>query len=513
MDHLVRLHQEIIDGFVLKEYTVCIFFDIQKAFDRLNPSTIISQLKQWNIQGNLLKFIEEFLNNQTFKVRVGTSFSDQYCQELGTPQGSVLSPLLFIIAITGLRGIIKPPLQYLLFADDLAIYLRGPNLKQIESKLQKTINALQKWSAITGLHFSTEKTKMMIFHRKHNSPQISINLYGDPIEITNQMKFLGVIFENKLTFKGHINNLKARANLSLNIIKKISGTNWGADRQSMLRVYSSHIRSKLDYGSIIYNSAKDCELNRLRSIQNQALRLSLGAFRTSPVKSLHAEANVLPLHLRRMQLCLQYYAKLSQFHQHPTYYKTFHSPLKNLYGHTLPLGIKCENYLQTLDIELEDLQVNPQTLPPWLASSSPSYQNNNLTKFSKEIKIKIQEIAQLEWTNTVNNKLRTIKPILKTWKTSCRKSRKEEVILSRLRIGHSNLTHLKIITEKILPACDVCNVTLSTHHILINCEKFETIRQETINQLINIEDLLGDDEVCVGLVLTFLKKTGLYKLI
>ncbi len=124
-----------------------------------------------------------------------------------------------------------------------------------------------------------------------------MKIYGEKIQNADASKFLGVHFDTKLDWKTHINHLKNKTNNALNILKKLSNTSWGADRTSLLRVYTSHIRSILDYGSIVYNSAKPSNIKKLNSVQNQGIRLSIGAFRTSPVPSLQAEANILPLDL------------------------------------------------------------------------------------------------------------------------------------------------------------------------------------------------------------------------
>lgn len=107
-----------------------------------------------------------------------------------------------------------------------------------------------------------------------------------------------MILDNKLNFKPHIDALKKKCQKALNILKIISHTNWGADSKTMLLLYRAIIRPKLDYGCIIYSSTRKSYLEKLKPIQNQALRLCLGAFQTSPILSLHTEANELSLHLR-----------------------------------------------------------------------------------------------------------------------------------------------------------------------------------------------------------------------
>ena len=101
-------------------------------------------------------------------------------------------------------------------------------------------------------------------------------------------KILGLIFDHKLCFIPHIKYLKSKCQKALNLLKVISSTSWGADRKTKLLIYSALIRSKLDYGSMVFGSARFFKsyLSMLDPMQNQALRLCLGAFRTSPVESL-----------------------------------------------------------------------------------------------------------------------------------------------------------------------------------------------------------------------------------
>ncbi|GFT26215.1 putative RNA-directed DNA polymerase from transposon X-element [Trichonephila clavipes] len=81
-----------------------------------------------------------------------------------------------------------------------------------------------------------------------------------------------------------------RSAKALNILKVLANTRWGLDRTSLLRLYRALIRSKLDYGSVVYSSACKSLLKILDPVYHQALRLCLRAFRTPPVESLYAEA-------------------------------------------------------------------------------------------------------------------------------------------------------------------------------------------------------------------------------
>ena len=92
--------------------------------------------------------------------------------------------------------------------------------------------------------------------------------------------------------------------------QSLSCTEWGADQTTLLKLYRSLVRSKLDYGCLVYGSASKTALAKLDPVHNQGLRLSLGAFRSSPVESLYVEAREPPLEIRREKLALQYILKL-----------------------------------------------------------------------------------------------------------------------------------------------------------------------------------------------------------
>ena len=165
-------------------------------------------------------------------------------------------------------------------------------MNTIERQLQLNLNKIQKWSSENGFKFSKSKTVCMHFchlRKAHNDPILTLD--GTPIPVVEENKFLGVIFDRKLSFIPHIKQLKAKCQKALNLLRVVAHTDWGADRKVLLNLYRTIIRSKLDYGSIIYGSARKSYLEMLDPIHHQGLRLALGAFRTSPSESLLAEAN------------------------------------------------------------------------------------------------------------------------------------------------------------------------------------------------------------------------------
>ena len=125
----------------------------------------------------------------------------------------------------------------------------------IERQLQQNLNKIENWATSNGFKFSKSKTQCVHFcqlRKQHDDP--FIHLYGSPIPVVEESKFLGILFYRKLSFIPHIKYLKAKCLKALNLLKVLSHTSWGADRTTLLKLYRSLVRSKLDYGCIIYGS-------------------------------------------------------------------------------------------------------------------------------------------------------------------------------------------------------------------------------------------------------------------
>ncbi|KAJ8048996.1 hypothetical protein HOLleu_01530 [Holothuria leucospilota] len=106
---------------------------------------------------------------------------------------------------------------------------------------------------------------------------------------------------------------------------------WGADRPVLLRLYRSLVRSKLDYGCVVYSSARGSYLRKLLPIHNQGLGICLGAFRTSPMQSIYIEANEPPLQIRWEKLSLQFAMKLRSHRHNPTFETAFNHRFSHIY--------------------------------------------------------------------------------------------------------------------------------------------------------------------------------------
>ena len=188
-----------------------------------------------------------------------------------------------------------------------------PPLLLLLRSMQLCINKIQKWVVENGFKFSISKTTCVHFHKQCIYTEPSLHLDGQAIPVEDKVKLLGLVFDKKLDFKSHISYLKKKCQKTLNILRVVGHTDWGADKSTLLKLYRTLFRSKLDYGCAVYGSTKHYILKSLDPIHHQGLRIALGTFRTSLVQSLYAEAGEPSLRHRRLKLCMNYFLKLKSF--------------------------------------------------------------------------------------------------------------------------------------------------------------------------------------------------------
>ena len=135
--------------------------DLEKAYDTTWKYGIMRDLSDFGLKGRLPIFIDNFLSNRNFKVRVGTTLSGLQGQEEGVPQGSILSVTLFSIKINNIVKALNPGVDCSLYVDDFLICYRSKHIHTIE--LQQCLNKIQKWALENGFKFSKTKTQCMHF--------------------------------------------------------------------------------------------------------------------------------------------------------------------------------------------------------------------------------------------------------------------------------------------------------------------------------------------------------------
>ena len=619
-----------------RKHTIAIFFDLTKAYDTAWRHNVIMKLHQFGMRGYLPKFIQNFIIDRNIVVRVGNTLSNPKKINEGILQGSVLSCTCFLIAINDITNNLDPAIKCSLYVDDFAIYTSGEMTRSIERRLQTAINTLQRWCHKTGFTFSPEKTSSLHICHKHHCSKTSANLTlnGSNIKSVESYKHLGVTFDSSLSWKPHIKELRIKCSKVLGLMKHLSHKTWGADRTTLLRLYTSLLKPKIEYGCEAYASAKLNLLKGVDTIQNQAIRIGTGAYRSSPIPSLCAESGIPPLSYARDQKTLNYLMRIKSNVSHPMneilneesiaaagnchlvrtfkhrselllreYNLNLECVIPDTYENPKWTGnvTKCESLLHIKKSEHTDIQlramfeehleshmngnfmftdgsktrdgvgcaavnqnitiykklnpissvytaelhaikeaiyheaskqsesltiitdskssiqgiINCKTKNPIIKSirnKTISFENGiNLcwvpshigvllneradkaaNKATSKLSTDITEIPRSDmknhikmrmfhkwrekWENTTNNKYRLISPHIKPLPCSTSRNRLWERTLTRLRIGHSQLTHSYLMSGDQQTQCESCDVPLTIHHIITECVEYNRER-------------------------------------
>ena len=182
---------------------------------------------QKGIGTRIIPWTQSWLSNRLAYVTFGNASSQKRVMKQGFPQGSVISPLLFIIYIDDITDYIPPEVMVSLFADDVALYSSSIDLATAEARIQEALNVVAQWSTKWKLTISAGKCEASFFSTNESKWRPKLTIGEEEIPYSESPKFLGVTYDKQLTFTEHANNVaksKSRAPVHL------AGTDWGYDK-------------------------------------------------------------------------------------------------------------------------------------------------------------------------------------------------------------------------------------------------------------------------------------------
>lgn len=255
--------------------TDSIYFDFSKAFDLVPHNILLTKMGNFGLTNGYLSWLKNYLANRQSRVKVDNSLSDPFHILCGVPQGSTLGPLLFLIFIDDICERISS--DCLLFADDLKIF------RQIKSTtdcllLQRDIQAVVNWSVENGMQINNSKTFTISFSRKTSIIYFNYLLNNVIINRKDYIRDLGVLLDSKLYFHYHVDFIRSQSLKMIGLIRSITYSFSTPD--SLLVLYYTLVRSRLEYASVAWNSITNTDSKKIENIQKKFL--SLCAFRCLP---------------------------------------------------------------------------------------------------------------------------------------------------------------------------------------------------------------------------------------
>lgn len=247
-----------------------IYTDFQKAFDRVSHAVLLGKLSEIGMDRNLICWIKSYLCKRFQYVKLMGHNSKKFEVKSGVPQGSHLGPLLFILFMDDVTRIFKT--MKILYADDLKLCSK---IKSVSDaiQLQLDINALSDWCKRNHLDLNVGKCKTMSYFRKRTPIKFDYTIDGIQLTRVKIIQDLGVWFDEQLTFNRHIDYVTSKAYSMLGFVKRICKQ--FTNIHALKSVYFAHVRSYLEYASVVWHPHQFIHISRIESIQKKFLMYAL----------------------------------------------------------------------------------------------------------------------------------------------------------------------------------------------------------------------------------------------
>ena len=265
-----------------------IFIDFKKAFDCADIEILLAKVKHYKLPD---EWIRSYLTKRRQYTEINDTKSDKRDVLIGVPQGSILGPLLFLIAISDLPR--SAEFISLLYADDTTLNLIGDDLNMLVKKANSFLEKTVEWCYANKMTLHPNKTKWMIF--SHSDTKEKLILQGieiERIQDNSSFKLVGVHIDPKLTWKSHINHIRNKIGQAMSLIIRSKNT---LPKNIKILLYKALIQSQLEYCLPVWGNALESHIRPLEIMQRKAVRVVTEAKYNSHTEPLFHQIKALTL--------------------------------------------------------------------------------------------------------------------------------------------------------------------------------------------------------------------------
>ena len=350
-----------------------LFMDVAGAFNNVHHKRLLHNMRMRRIPEIIINWIGNFLQNRTTRLKFNGTISQSIATEAGIPQGSPLSPILYIIYNSDLLDITPPNSLALGYIDDVGYGVKSRSAEVNIMKLESIMSKAEDWRRKHGAQF--EKSKYMLVHftkSRANLDDATLEIEGMKIAPSEIARYLGVTFDRNLKFRAHMEQVVKKGTKFTLALAGIAGNRWGTDFKHLRCLFNAVIAPRTDYGAIIWHCPDDqftpalSQIRKLATVQRQAMRRILGCFKTTPTAAMEVESALMPPELRLKEKILKTITRMQTLSpQHPIH-TWFNKARQNAQGKKIHCS-NIENLIRRFpEYTLHPLEtIDPYVRPPW----------------------------------------------------------------------------------------------------------------------------------------------------
>ncbi|GBN70038.1 putative RNA-directed DNA polymerase from transposon BS [Araneus ventricosus] len=276
INQLLRVANTVTQDFNHKFYTGGVFLDVRKAFERMWHNSLIYKLIKFKIPNYLIVILINYLRNRTFRVKLNHTLSDIGSIKAGTPQGSILSPLLYTIYTSDFPK--TNQIMNCFFPDDTAILAQGSTINYVIHTLQKGLNNIEKWCTLWHVAIKTDKTHAVMFRKGTSRKELkTLSFFDEDLTWDKEVKYLGLILDDKLTFRSHLKYNTKKFWAKVHLLIPLIGRRSPLTLENKLLLFKQVLRPILTYAAQIWGLAAFSNRKKAQILQNKILRITVNA--------------------------------------------------------------------------------------------------------------------------------------------------------------------------------------------------------------------------------------------
>jgi hypothetical protein len=298
---LLIVVDKIVKSLEKGEVTVGLYLDFSKAFDTINHEILFEKLHHYGVRGTALCWLKSYMLNRYQYVHFNGQNSSKKMIVCGVPQGSILGPLLFLLYVNDL-AFVSNYFTSVLFADDTNMFSSSSDMTFLQTKCNTELKNISLWLQVNKLSLNIDKSQFMLFAGRKKIDNFNLEINGIKLGRVAYVKFLGVIFDDKLSFKSHTDHICKKISKSTGILCKLRQY---VRKDTLINLYYSLVFPYISYCNIVWGNAYSSILKPLVILQKRVIRIISFAPRLAHSAPIFQRHNILKTSLvYKYSICL-----------------------------------------------------------------------------------------------------------------------------------------------------------------------------------------------------------------